>query len=345
MSDILSAMLRAPQSESEAIARGLLTPEGKPAKRPETRPAPRTSWTVADLLAADFPEPRYIVPELLPVGLALLAGRPKLGKSWLALQVAVAVGAGAGRVLGREVPGGHALYIALEDSPRRMRSRLDSLHAGPACNLRIETAWPPLNERGLGALRDYVEGQHPALVVVDTLTRAFTGRTDWDSVGQATEALAALQSLAMASECAILLIDHHRKTNGFDADVVDDVLGSTGKAAVADVLWGLYRKRGEPGATLRITGRDLDDSTLGLVFDATTHAWQVDEDTDGVRIGSVQSAIVAALRDFGGKATVRELVVYMEKDKGLVSRELAELIAKGVVRKETADRFAPYVLL
>jgi len=344
MMDTVGRLTDIAMTEGEEIERRAARARAASAPPP---PLPRTSWTVADLLATDFRAPRWIVPDLLPVGLALLAGRPKLGKSWLALQLAVAVGGGGeyiGRVMGREVTPGHALYIALEDSPRRMRSRLELLQAKPACNLRIDTAWPPLNERGLGALRDYVEGQRPALVVVDTLTRAFTGRTDWDSVGQATEALGALQSLALAGDCAILLIDHHRKGNGFDADVVDDVLGSTGKAAVADVLWGLYRKRGEHGATLRVTGRDLDENTLSLSFDRATRVWQLAEDENGVRAGSLQDAILQALDDLHGEASLTELAGYLDKDASNVAKELAELEGKGKVGRKSSKRFAPYVL-
>jgi hypothetical protein len=60
--------------------------------------AHKTTWTAAELLATQFPEPRWAVPDLVPVGLSFLAGRPKVGKSWLALQMAIAVGTG-GRVL------------------------------------------------------------------------------------------------------------------------------------------------------------------------------------------------------------------------------------------------------
>lgn len=55
---------------------------------------PKRVWSASDLLSATFPDPKFAVPELLPVGLVVLAGRPKLGKSWLPLQIAVAVGSG-----------------------------------------------------------------------------------------------------------------------------------------------------------------------------------------------------------------------------------------------------------
>ena len=75
----------------------------------------KTMWTVAELYAADFPAPRFVVADLIPAGLTILAGRPKLGKSWLALQTAAAVGTG-GSVLGLSAERGTVLFLALECS-------------------------------------------------------------------------------------------------------------------------------------------------------------------------------------------------------------------------------------
>ena len=89
--------------------------------------AQRTSWTAAELLADDFPEPRFAVDGLLPEGLSFMAGAPKLGKSWMALGLGIAVASG-GRALGSvPVEAGDVLYLALEDSPRRLQSRLRTL--------------------------------------------------------------------------------------------------------------------------------------------------------------------------------------------------------------------------
>jgi len=212
-------------------------------------------------------------------------------------------------------------------------------------NLTFAFTWPDMAGPGLDMLRDMLTQYRPALVVIDTLARSFSGRPmDWDSVGATTGALAGVQEAALAHDCAVLCVDHHRKSAGFDSDVIDDVMSSTGKTAVADVVLGLYRKRGERDATLKATGREAEDATLGLYFDGLTCCWQLAEGADGVRVGSVQADIVAALQDLGGRATVMELAGYLEKPHGNVSRELSELMSKGRVRRESADRYSPYVL-
>jgi RecA-family ATPase len=108
------------------------------APHPATVPlAQRTSWTAAELLAADIPQPKWAIEGLLPEGLAFFAGAPKLGKSWFALGLGIAVASG-GYALGKiPVDEGEILYLALEDNPRRLQSRLRVLlgddEAPPAC--------------------------------------------------------------------------------------------------------------------------------------------------------------------------------------------------------------------
>ncbi len=178
------------------------------APAPRLRPRPKAGWTAAELLAADFPHAGWIVPGLLPAGLSTLAGRPKMGKSWLALQIACAVGAG-GSVLDRAVEQGPVRYLALEDGPRRLQERLRAQQAPPG-DVTFALEWPPLAAGGQDALRRAIERGKVRLVVVDTLSRALGRAGRLDPAGMAL-AIAALQDLCRATGAAILTTDHHRK--------------------------------------------------------------------------------------------------------------------------------------
>lgn len=337
-----------------ALAAGLALLGGRPVAERNTgaenpppskpKPAPRT-WSLGELLGADFPEPAWVVDGLLPAGLALLAGRPKLGKSFLALQLALAVGAG-GSFLGQDVAQGRALYIALEDSPRRLQTRLKDMGAAALDDLSLAFGWPALNAPdGLDALAEAIYRHKLRLVVVDTLARSISGRLDWDELGAVTAMLGGLQELALGANCAVLLVDHHRKAGGLASDVVDDAMGSTGKTAVCDTIWGLYRKRGDRGATLATTGRDIEEAELGIAFDPVTRTWQVDESAQGVRRGTVQDSILALLDEWGGEGTTSELAEALDMPKGNVSRELSELLAKqAVVKGKRQGHGVPYQL-
>ena len=73
--------------------------------------------------AANSPPLKFVIPGLIPVGLTILAGPPKGGKSWLALQIAVAADMG-GEVLGICMPKLKVYYLALEDTEYRIADRL-----------------------------------------------------------------------------------------------------------------------------------------------------------------------------------------------------------------------------
>jgi RecA-family ATPase len=133
-------------------------------------------WTAEELLRADFPEPRWAVQGMIPVGLSNLAGRPKIGKSWLALQVAHAKAAG-GQFLGQQVDQGRVLNLALEDSPRRWQDRLRTQQVGSTNDIVFMTEWPILSGDGLLRLESKIQEDNFALVIIDTLSRV-TGRVD-----------------------------------------------------------------------------------------------------------------------------------------------------------------------
>ena len=123
-------------------------------------PTRRTGWTAAELLGEDFADPRFAVDGLFPEGLAFMAGAPKLGKSWMALGLGVAIASG-GRAFGTvPVVGGDVLYLALEDSPRRLQSRLRTLlgNDAPPERLHLETEWPRLDEGGTEKLDGWLTG-------------------------------------------------------------------------------------------------------------------------------------------------------------------------------------------
>jgi hypothetical protein len=86
--------------------------------------------SATDLLAQAFIEPNYAIPGLLPEGVTLLAGKPKIGKSLLAMDFVIAVAAGQNALGDLPVEQGDALYLALEDNERRLQKRLRDMLNG-----------------------------------------------------------------------------------------------------------------------------------------------------------------------------------------------------------------------
>jgi hypothetical protein len=296
---------------------------------------PLTLLTADDILTTDWPEPVWAIPDMLPVGLAILAGKPKAGKSWLALQVAQAVGAG-GMALGRQVERGPVLYLALEDPPRRLRERMLKQRWRPGLPVefmpmgRFVDEVGDLRNGGGQRLAQQIQARRYRLVVIDTLSRSVQG--DQNDVADMTVALGPLQEMAHEYSCAVILVDHHRKGSGFDPDAISDILGSTAKGAMTDTAWGLYRESGKANAKLAIIGRDVEAQTLALAFDGLTGCWQCEGDADELEITENRQAILDVVQGMG-MATLGDVVGAVERNKGSVYRDLQDLANAGLIVK------------
>lgn len=305
-------------------------------------------WSTADLLSLQFEPLSWVVPDILPVGLATLAGRPKLGKSWLALQIAIAAGTG-GCLFGRPVEHKKVLYIALEDGKRRLVDRLTRLGVSPRCDVWYAVRWPPLNDGGLARLDAAIRDQAFRLVIVDTLSRAL-GNADQLDLAAMNALIGSLHDLADDTAAAILTIDHHKKPTGLaSADPIDDIMGSTGKSAMVDAALGLYRERGRQEATLKTTGRDFLDVALALTWNPHLCRWHCAGEAGQVRPETIRDRILTAIReldDLGQVASTVAIARHLGADKGNVSHELAALLHLGhVVKGHKQGRIVPYHLV
>lgn len=263
----------------------------------------RVAWRADHLLAAEFPEPRWAVPGVVAEGISLLVGPPKIGKSWLALNVSLAVALG-GRALGRvKVDEGDVLYLALEDTARRLQRRLrTALGTDPApSRLVFITDAPTLNNGGAEQIEQWMSGApEPRLLVVDVFAK-LRGRppeyTDRYSADYA--ALTTLKKIADDKSLAVLVLHHTRKADA--DDFVDTVSGTHGLAGAADTVIALSRSRNTSQAVLQITGRDVEETKHQLEFDSTIGTWTLLEGSaDDYQLTEERRQILAALRDSEG---------------------------------------------
>ena len=124
-----------------------------------TRDDTKDSWrsmtiSAASLRRKEFAPARYVVPGYIAEGCTLLAGRPKLGKSWLVLEMGLAVAMGGVCLGGIACEQGAVLYLALDDNQRRLQKRVNKVlgaHNQWPESLRFATGWPRSNEGGPGS--------------------------------------------------------------------------------------------------------------------------------------------------------------------------------------------------
>jgi hypothetical protein len=263
------------------------------------------SWDAIELMATEFPPPRWAVPGLICEGITLLAGPPKVGKSWLSLGLGVAVASG-GLALGAvRVHAGPVLYLALEDTARRLKSRLGKvLGDNPApSGLTLVTQCPPLTQGGDALISQWLEANPGArLVVVDVFAKlrgtpppgASAYDADYAAIGR-------IKRIADHYAVAVVLVHHVRKMAS--EDFLAEVSGTNGLAGAADAVLVLKRSRGEADAVLHITGRDVDESELAAKFEPETGAWLLlDGPTVNHTVEPTRKALLEYLTDHPGSA-------------------------------------------
>lgn len=242
---------------------------------------PDEGITARHLMTVTLPDPVVIVDGLILEGLNLLAGRPKSGKSWAALNIGMAVADGGTALGGLKATAGDVLYLALEDNRRRLKRRLtkmlgDMQEAPERLDFRCQ--WHRLDKGGFAHIREWLTG-HPGakLIIIDTLAKVRAGRKGNGNVyDEDYEALAGLQGLAMEFHVAFLIVHHTRKADA--EDVFDTVSGSLAITGAADTIVVLKRQRGTDSATLHVTGRDIEDKELVLKWIGQSGLWQLEGD-------------------------------------------------------------------
>ncbi len=217
----------------------------------------------------------FAVDGLLAQGLYILAGSPKVGKSWLALQLCLAVAKGE-KLLERETASGTALYFCLEDGYERIQKRLYELTDEPSDNLFFSIMADSIGgglEEQITKFKSAHEDLH--LVVIDTLQMV---RSETESTyGSDYAELLPLKALAQQLGISIVLVHHLRKAA--DSDPFNMVSGSTGLNGCVDGLLVLMKaKRSANQATLHCTGRDIEDTELLLTRQGAR--WTVTDESE-----------------------------------------------------------------
>ncbi|WP_410662782.1 AAA family ATPase [Amycolatopsis sp. lyj-84] len=266
-------------------------------------PARRTRWTDAELMREEFPPPKWAVPGLLAEGLNLLAGAPKLGKSWLSLGLGADIANGDPALGSIEVERGPVLYNALEDTGRRLqRRRRQMLAAGgrAAPLLTLETACPTMTAGGEEVLIDWLEeNPHARLVIIDTYEKMRGS----DSPGQSAyagdyAAASRFKRLADHYSVPFLLIHHVRKQGAEDWQNL--VSGTAGLTGAVDATLVLERGRGQADGVLHVTGRDVEEADYAMTFDAQCGAWtKLDGPASDHTVSDTRADILRLLRDHG----------------------------------------------
>ena len=217
-----------------------------------------------------------IIDGLLYAGAYILAGAPKIGKSFLVAQIAYHVSTGKS-LWDYEVHPGTVLYLALEDDFQRIQSRMfmmygvndtDRLHFATAAG-KIGNG---LDEQLENFVREYPDTR---LIIIDTMQKirevggeAYSYASDYEIIGR-------LKQFADKHCICVLTVHHTRKQPAGDS--FEMISGTTGLLGCADgSLLMQKKKRTALEATIDVVGRDQQDQILYLKKDPETQIWELE---------------------------------------------------------------------
>ena len=290
------------------------------------------TYTLEELYKQPIDPIPWVVEDLLAPGLYFLGGSPKVGKSWLALQLCLAVCRGE-PFLGFKTKRNEVLYISLEDGPRRLHIRALRMTEKAPAGLHL-CGHAPMIGQGLEQQLDQMLAEHPGikLVIIDTLQkiREATGASPSYSIDYRDAS--ALKAVADRNDICLLVVHHLRKQE--DKDPFKQLSGTNGLNGAADGTIVLDRqKRQEGTATLSATGRDIEDMELTLDF--SDCRWSRGCSPDELQLMYLLPAIrqLLASGEFLGSATERgQLPVFLffgnlQPGQRIVDAHLHKLIA------------------
>ena len=238
---------------------------------------------------------RFIVKDLLPRGLNIVAGKRKEGKSWLMLDLCFSVAAGE-KFLDFDTEQGTVLYLDLEDPETRLLQRAREIRDVIPSEFHEATRAGKLGAGLAEQIEDFVH-DHPDtnLVVIDTLQKI--RKPKGDTYAGDYQVVSSLKNLADKLNIAIICIHHTRKMKA--KDTFDSVLGSTGLTAAADGIYVLERKaEGKPFGKLSFISRDVPDGEIPVCFDHDTCRWYPITPTDMERELLLADEAMSALVSF-----------------------------------------------
>lgn len=327
---LLADTLKVPLSEFDIIASTGVDPLLGSANLPGTQATAqqydfRRVPSMADLQRKAFKEPTWIIPNVLPAGNILLAARPKMRKTFLALQLALAV-VGGRKFLDWKCNQGDVLFLGLEDNERRLKSRIKLLQtfelnppdlsgfrywtggvdispttgrpfvSDPDEAARAVAAFPR-GDAGVDALAKFLD-TFPAtkLVIIDTYAHFRGGSSNRDVYQRDVDQMYPITKLAADRGICILVVHHEKKglASQESGDFMEDASGTSGITGTVDGVMSIKGKRGiqqeNEERMLLLSGRDIPhDIQLDMAFDAERGGWKTAARQD------VRSSILALL--------------------------------------------------
>ena len=290
-------------------------------------PTPATEvkrWKCKELIDAKLPEPTWIVPNLLPAGITLLAGGSKTGKSWLALKWAGLIPI-------------NTIYLGYEDIPSRLQERIARLNINSDTLTSI--AGPPWRmPQALNELVPDVNGNGPSMIIADPWALFGPSHQDNNRIFDVDyESLGTLRRWTEKYDVSVLIVHHTRKPTGSDrGDPLHEPLGSTALTAAVDTD-AILKRSNDRESTLHIRGRDIEAQDLLLTFDEGL--WEIAGHASEATLAGGRGEILAVLRETPEPLIAADVARRLGQDPNSVRVVLNRMYSAEQITKDDQGRY------
>lgn len=229
------------------------------------------------LMDMQFPKSRFCIQSLLPQGVSILGGAPKIGKSWMVLDWCIRIAKGES-VWSLPTEKGTVLYLCLEDSLARIQDRLNCITDEVPNNLYVATKSESIKTGLIQQIQNFIiTHTDTTLIVIDTFQMIRNSNSELSYANDYNE-IGKLKQYADEMSISILLVHHLRKQS--DSDPLNKLSGTTGISGAVDAVFVLDKdKRNENKANLLCTGRDIEQREFQLSFNKESCTWDLINDS------------------------------------------------------------------
>jgi hypothetical protein len=281
--------------------------------------------TLKQIFEAEYPPTNYIVPQLIPSGLSILYGQPKIGKSFFLLELATKLATGG--LLFNSIKLENktkSLYIALEDNDKRLKRRMIKQGTPPEAMENVEVIYHiPENVDGIRYLAEYMRTHtSTGLIMIDTIGK-FTQIENGNDYHEVTRIMSVIKRIADDYNVAIVIVHHAGKAD--TDDFTKAALGSTAFTGVSDTSLHLTRKRNQNKACLNIVGRDIEGLELALEFNPDYCRWAIIGNATEIALSQERQVILELLAKNKVPMTPKEIADVLDEDRGTIKVRLSRM--------------------
>jgi len=290
--------------------------------------------TASALNFMQFERREFLIENLLASNLTLLAGPPKIGKSFLCLSFAKYI----------IKKGKKVYYCSFEDDYSRLHSRLlelDVLCDDLLIHCGRETVLGSTSDKEFNRLQSIAYDDQVALVILDTMERILPSTKQKRDYHYYVKVLDKWAKLALQSNTCILMVHHTRKNDGTpDYHPQNAILGSVGIPATFDTNLIMARDK-DGGVALHIEGKDVKENTFQLSKSGVEFSWELTSPADN--LGDAQKQVLEFVEQ-NESCTQSDIVSKLGKSKSQVSQIISKLCSEGFLCRENDRLFinTPY---